>query len=87
MSDKDKKLDLRGYLVRALKRWWLATPFERAAFARERRLDCVNVGTACAWIVKGWQPRRSKRSRAAYADRDQVQSRPARLAALTPIAD
>jgi hypothetical protein len=38
MSDKDKKLGLRRYLVRALKRWWLATPFERADFARERRV-------------------------------------------------
>jgi hypothetical protein len=63
MSDNDKKLGLWGYLARALKRWWLATPFERAAFARERRLDCVNVGTACASIVKGWQPRREPKHR------------------------
>jgi hypothetical protein len=55
MSNKDKKLSLRRYLVRALKRWWLATPFERADFSKERRLACVNAGTACASIVKRWQ--------------------------------
>ena len=62
MSHKDKKLGLRRYLVRALKRWWLATPFERVEFSRERRLACVNAGTSCASIVKRWQAHRSYRN-------------------------
>jgi hypothetical protein len=59
MSDKDRTLGPRRYLVRALNRWWLATPFERAEFSRERRLACVSAGTACASIVKKWQAHRS----------------------------
>jgi hypothetical protein len=58
MRDKDKQLGLTRYLVRALKRWWLATPFERADFSRERSLACVNAGTACASLVKRWQANR-----------------------------
>jgi hypothetical protein len=61
MSDKGK-FGLVRYMVRALMRWWLATPFERKEFARERRLACTKAGTACASMVKRWQAHSSLRA-------------------------
>jgi hypothetical protein len=59
MSDKGRKLGLARYMVRALKRWWLATPSERKEFARERRLACDKAGTRCASMAKRWQAHRA----------------------------
>ena len=55
MNNKKKTLGLARYMVRALKRWWLATPFERTEFARGRRLACAKAGTACASMVMRWK--------------------------------